>query len=89
MPFVSRRAQLKLSGGEIEKLTALSQSRSQPAGRVQRASILLRYHTGETVSEIARALGTNRRLLTVSLRGLTTRSGQANQSNQAKRQSCD
>ena len=39
MPFVSRRAQLKLSGSEIEKLTALSQSRSQPAGRVQRASI--------------------------------------------------
>ena len=60
MPFVSRRAQLKLSSSEIEKLTTLSQSRSQPAGRVQRASILLRYHTGETVSEIARALGTNR-----------------------------
>jgi transposase len=60
VPFVSRRAQLKLSSSEIEKLTTLSQSRSQPAGRVQRASILLRYHTGETVSEIARALGTNR-----------------------------
>ena len=41
-------------------LTGLSQSRSEPAGRVQRASILLRYHAGETVSEIARSLGTNR-----------------------------
>ncbi len=60
MPFVSRRAQLKLSNSESEMLMALSQSRSQPAGRVQRASILLRYQAGETVSEIARALGTNR-----------------------------
>jgi len=41
-------------------LTALSLSRSEPAGRVQRASILLRYHVGETVSEIARSLATNR-----------------------------
>jgi transposase len=49
-----------LSNNEIEMLMALSQSRSQPAGRVQRAAILLRYQAGETVSEIARALGTNR-----------------------------
>jgi transposase len=60
LPFVSRRAQLKLSPSELEMLTALSQSRSEPAGRVQRASIVLRYHAGETVSEIARTLGTNR-----------------------------
>jgi transposase len=60
LPFVSRRAQLRLSNDEIDVLTALSQSRSEPAGRVQRASIVLRYHGGETVSEIARALGTNR-----------------------------
>ena len=60
VPFFSRRAQLKLSHREIEKLTALSQSRSQPAGRVQRAAILLQYHAGKTISEIARGLGTNR-----------------------------
>lgn len=60
MPFVSRRAQLRLSSSEAEMLTALSQSRSEPAGRVQRASILLRYHAGNTVSEIARSMGTNR-----------------------------
>src|SRR6266704_3506307 len=41
-------------------LTALAQSRSEPAGRVHRASILLRYHAGHTVSEIARSLATNR-----------------------------
>ena len=60
MPFVSRRAQLKLSSKETEMLTALAQSRSEPAGRVQRASVLLRYHAGDTVSEIARSLATNR-----------------------------
>jgi len=60
LPFVSRRAQLRLSSSEAEMLTALSQSRSEPAGRVQRASILLRYHAGNTVSEIARSMGTNR-----------------------------
>lgn len=60
MPFVSHRAQLKLSDTETETLNALSQSRSEPAGRVQRASILLRYRAGDTVSEIARSLGTNR-----------------------------
>ena len=60
MPFESRRARLKLSGVDLERLTALSQSRSEPAGRVQRASILLRYHAGGTISEIARALNTNR-----------------------------
>ena len=60
MPFVSRRAQLKLSNQETETLTALAQSRNEPAGRVQRASILLRYHAGDTVSEIARSLATNR-----------------------------
>jgi transposase len=41
-------------------LTALSQSRTEAAGRVRRAAILLRYHASDTVSEIARSLGTNR-----------------------------
>ena len=41
-------------------LTALSQSRTEAAGRVLRASILLRYDAGDTVSEIARSLRTNR-----------------------------
>ncbi len=60
MPFVSHRAALKLRPGEMQMLTALSQSRTEPAGSVQRASILLRYHATETISEIARSLGTNR-----------------------------
>lgn len=60
MPFVSHRARLRLSPGEVEMLTALSQSRTEAAGRVQRAAILLRYCASDTVSEIARSLGTNR-----------------------------
>jgi len=60
VPFLSRRAALSLSGQEKAMLTALSFSRSEPAGRVQRASILLRYSAGDSVSEIARALGANR-----------------------------
>jgi transposase len=60
MPFVSRRAKLKLTEEEITWLEQLAQSRSEAAGRVQRAEILLRYHTGETVSAIAAALRTHR-----------------------------
>jgi len=60
VPFVSHRARLRLSPGEVEMLTALSQSRTEAAGRVLRASILLRYDAGDTVSEIARSLRTNR-----------------------------
>jgi transposase len=60
MPFVSRRPRLDLTPEDNSWLQQLSQSRSEPAGRVQRAQILLRYHTGDTVSAIAAALGTNR-----------------------------
>jgi len=60
MPFVSRRAKLKLTSEERRLLQQLSQSRSEAAGRVQRAEILLRYYVGETVSGIAAQLRTNR-----------------------------
>ena len=60
MPFISRRPKLKLTEEESTWLQQLSQSRSEAAGRVQRAEILLRYHTGETVSAIAAALRTHR-----------------------------
>ena len=56
MPFVSRRAQLKLSKGDVEILAALSQSRNEAAWGAQRASILLRYHGGDTISEIVKTL---------------------------------
>lgn len=60
MPFLSRRPKLRLTDEETTWLQHLSQSRSEGAGQVQRAEILLRYHGGETVSRIAAALRTNR-----------------------------
>jgi transposase len=60
VPFVSKRSKLRLTEEETTWLQQLSQSRSQAAGQVQRAEILLRYHGGETVSRIAAALRTNR-----------------------------
>jgi len=51
---------LDLTPEDSSWLQQLSQSRSQPAGKVQRAQILLRDHAGDTVSTIAAALGTNR-----------------------------
>ena len=60
MPFVSKRPKLRLTDEETVWLQHLSQSRSEAAGRVQRAEILLRYHGGQTVSRIAAALRTNR-----------------------------
>ena len=60
MPFVSHRAPLKLSPSELEMLTALSQSRTEAAARVQRASMLLRYNANESISQIAKRLATNR-----------------------------
>jgi transposase len=60
VPFISRRPTLKLTEEEETWLQQLAPSRSEPAGRVQRAEILLRYHCGETVSGIAAALRTNR-----------------------------
>lgn len=60
MPFISRRAKLKLTEEERSWLQQLSQSRSEAAGQVQRAEMVLRYSSGETVSRIAAALRTNR-----------------------------
>jgi transposase len=60
MPFVSKRPKLRLSEEETNWLYQLSQSRSEAAGQVQRAEILLRYHRGATVSGIAATLRTNR-----------------------------
>jgi transposase len=60
MPFISRRPTLRLTAEEENWLQQLSQSRSEAAGRVQRAEMLLRYHRGETISRIAAVLRSNR-----------------------------
>lgn len=60
MPFVRSRAVLLLDSDARETLTALAQARTEAAHRVERARILLGYSSGESVSSIARRLGTNR-----------------------------
>lgn len=60
MPFQRKRARLELALGIREELAALSRSRVESAQRIERARILLAYADGESVSSIARRLGTNR-----------------------------
>lgn len=60
MPFISRRAALSLTDVDKAWLDQLAQSRTEPAGHVQRAQILLRYAEGQTISAVAQALHTNR-----------------------------
>jgi len=60
MPFQSTKPQLALSKEDLAKLIGISKSRSEPGGKIERAKILLDYHNGATVSEIARNYNTNR-----------------------------
>jgi transposase len=60
MPFKPRRASLLLTAESRAALTTIAQSRTLPARRVERARILLGYAERESVSEIARRLGTSR-----------------------------
>jgi len=57
----SKRPQLKLSPEEIEHLKSLRDSRTAPWRETQRARIMLRYHSGETIAQIARAVGMTRK----------------------------
>jgi len=60
MPFMPKRAKLVLTPDVQEALAALSHARKEPVHRVDRARIILGYAGGESVSSIARKLGTNR-----------------------------
>src|SRR5665213_3231355 len=53
----SKRAHLKLSAEEIGRLRTLRDSRTAPWRETQRARILLRSHSGENVTQIAKAVG--------------------------------
>jgi hypothetical protein len=57
----SRLAKLSVSTEQLSELQQLSQSRTAPLREVQRARILCRYHAGETVTAIARAMKTTRK----------------------------
>jgi transposase len=62
MPRTSTRPKLVLTSDEKQHLDEVRRKARTAAVRdVQRAQILLRYHAGETVSQIARALKTTRK----------------------------
>jgi len=52
---------LKLSDEEVEHLRGLRDSQTAPWRETQRARIVLRYHSGESVTEIAKAVGMTRK----------------------------
>jgi transposase len=57
----SRRPQLTLSAEEVQQLQRLRDSRTAPWREAQRARILLRYHSGESIAQIARAVNMTRK----------------------------
>jgi hypothetical protein len=57
----SRHSTLVLTNEEKRTLDRLRNSRTAEARQVQRAQIVWRYHVGESVSQIARALKTTRK----------------------------
>src|SRR3981081_2900667 len=57
----TRLLKLVLSAEQLSELQQLSQSRTSSVREVQRARILCRYHAGETITSIARAMETTRK----------------------------
>ena len=57
----TRLPKLVLSAEQLSELQQLSQSRTASVREVQRARILCRYHAGETITSIARAMETTRK----------------------------
>jgi transposase len=55
-----RRGPLVLNNEEREQLKSISRSQTEPARRVERATIMLYYSDGETISDIARWLDGHR-----------------------------
>ena len=58
-----RKAPLAISDKDLKELEILSRSRTEPANRIQRATILLKYAMGEKITSIARQLNTTRPLV--------------------------
>src|SRR3979490_1246245 len=54
-----RAVELEITAGEIERLTALSRSRTEPASRVSRAQMLLAYRENASFFVLGQRLGVN------------------------------
>ena len=59
----NRRAKFKITSQDLKTLKAIALSRTEAAGRVQRAKILLLYNDGERITDIMRQLRTTRPLV--------------------------
>jgi DDE superfamily endonuclease/winged helix-turn helix protein len=57
----SKRSKLALTPEELEPLKQISQSRKAEVRETRRAEILVRYHAGEAVAQIARGVGMTRK----------------------------
>jgi transposase len=57
------RAKLKLSSEELDKLRSIAQSQTQPLREVQRAKILIYYHSGENITKIQQLAGLSRKAI--------------------------
>ena len=57
------RAKLKLSSEELDKLKRIAQSQTQPLREVQRAKILIYYHSGENITKIQQLVGLSRKAI--------------------------
>jgi hypothetical protein len=53
MPFVNKRPALELTEDELRQLNIISKSRTQPKRAVERAKIILEFHEGTSISQIA------------------------------------
>lgn len=60
MPFKSKKPRLAMTDETAEMLHSLSNSRTEPVQRVERARMLLAFAGGATISTIAQQFGTNR-----------------------------
>ncbi len=60
MRFVSKRAKLQIEEEDLNFLMQISRSRTESLSKVQRAKILLAYHRGVSISQVAREMRTNR-----------------------------
>ena len=57
---MKKRPPLNLAMDVRKELTEVNRSRTEPAGKVRRATVLLMYDSGKRISEIARELKSNR-----------------------------
>ena len=59
----TKRAKLHLSAEEFADLKRIAQSQTKPLREVQRAKILLHYHSGESITSIQKLVGLSRKAI--------------------------